>query len=122
MKPRRRKEIEEKIGPDHGRYLDEIILEIGRDAFTRRDLTRLGIPFFRAAMILHNQLEGFRPKSVKELAGRVNLGQVYVQGLGKRAMTVWFHVLEARGVDSMAWLNDEHKLSTIKQRLTRSRR
>jgi hypothetical protein len=105
--------IEEKAGKGHVQWLDEVILQIGRNKFTRRKLGKLECPAFGAAKILDRNLARFRPRSIKEVAARINLGQFRRKGVGQRTLALWLYLLESVEVDSMAWIKSDLKLSTI---------
>jgi len=96
--------------------LDEVVLSIGADQFTRREMVNaLRCPNFAAAGRLEFALRQFspRPKNVRELARRINLDDLFsIMGVGPTTVFVWFCVLESVGIDPDKWMKTELKIPT----------
>ncbi len=95
------------IGHNYVDRLDEVAISVGSDHFTRRRLVEVaGVANFMAAETLSRSLERFRPKSVRELAKRMDLFMLTeIDGIGDTAVFVWCSLLEAKGVNVNTWLS-----------------
>lgn len=93
----------------------EVVLKIGKDEFDRLFLAKkIGCTNPVSAVKLNRILRQFKPKSVRELARRIDVYDLRrVSGVGETTVFVWMQILEHVGVDPLAWLDSEKKLSTI---------
>lgn len=94
--------------------LDEPILSIGKDVFSRRQMIdELHCANFAAAARLSQAVEGFAPKSINDLARRLSLDNLLgVDGVGVMTVFVWLTVLDHAGKDPEGWLNTDVNVPT----------
>ncbi len=123
---RQRDEWEFKLGKTFLDKFSEIVLAVGRDMFTRREMIeKLGCANFTAAKRLTWALDRFRPKSVREVAGRITLNDLWaVDGVGITTVYVWTSVLEYSGIDSVNWISSDLNIpsSYKKNKVVKKRR
>ena len=99
-------------GPTHRQ--NRVILEIGTDVFTCHDIVMLTeLPMTMSATILDKALKRFHPESVSEVARRIQVNDLRRWGVGYWSLYLWTLILHASGVDAIAWLNSEKKLTTL---------
>ncbi|MBI3952514.1 MAG: hypothetical protein HY336_00995 [Candidatus Doudnabacteria bacterium] len=106
---------ERKVGKAFLDRLDEVILEIGKDTFTRRQLIDdLHCGNMSAAANLDWVLKRFEPRSIKELAARVDIEDLFsIKGVGEATVYVWMCAVEHAGRNPEEWLDREVKLTTL---------
>ena len=106
---------ESRFGASWHDTLGEVVLAIGTDVFTRRDIAvKLGCVNVKAARILHKVLRKFKPKSVAELTQRLTVEELFAtNGVGITVLYVWLNVLSYKGIGAEAWLNNELSISTM---------
>lgn len=119
-----RKKWEEKVGKSFLNHLDETILEIGKDQISRRDLVeKMRCGNFAAAVRLHHALQDFEPRSVRDIARRVCVADLFaIKGVGEATIYVWMCVLEHSSVNPTSWLDSEVKIPTLYSRRRRARK
>lgn len=112
--------IRDKAGAGYAGNLDEVILEIGGDIFTRQEIALLGCPNLSAVGRLNRAIrqietsKRFRASDALGLAERMSLDDLWqIDGVGERTIAAWLYILESSGIDSTEWVNDERKLSTL---------
>jgi hypothetical protein len=98
-----------KIGKNYVDRLPETVVQVGKDRFTRRDLViKAGTANFFAAANLDRVLDVFKPKSVRELARRIDIHMLLkYEGIGDTAIMVWCSILDTKGVNVVAWLGQD---------------
>lgn len=98
-----------KIGKKYVDRLPETVVQVGRDQFTRHDLVvKAKTANFFAAASLDRVLNSFKPKSVRELARRIDLHMLLeYEGIGDTAIMVWCSILDAKGVSVNSWLGQD---------------
>ena len=117
-----------RMGSSFTSHQDEIILHIGRDTFSRQQMIDdLHCGNFPAAARLNVALRGYHPASIKELARRIKIDNLFgVKGVGVTTAYVWLCALESAEIDPLKWLGKGPKIPTIyswkKNRLGRPRR
>ena len=99
----------DRIGKNYVDRLPETIVQVGKDQFTRRDLVvKAETANFFAAANLDIVLQRFKPKGVRELARRIDLHHLMeYEGIGDTAVMVWCSILDSRGVNVDAWLQQD---------------
>lgn len=100
---------EKRIGKNYIDRLPEVVITVGRDHFTRKDLViEADSANFFAARNLDKALQHFEPKSVKEVAKRVDLFMLIDRGnIGDTAIMVWCRILKASGGNPDEWLDQD---------------
>ncbi len=100
----------DEIGQNFVDRLDDIVIEIGGDAFSRRELVKIAnVANFIAAQTLGEVLKRkWKPKNVASLAKDIDIHMLLAQDrIGDTAVMVWCSILEASGIDVNAWLDQD---------------
>ena len=98
-----------RIGKKYVDRLPETIIQVGSDQFTREELVvKAKSGNFYAAANLDSAINCFHPKSVREVARRVDQFMLRkYKGVGDTAIFVWCRIQKAKGVDVDAWLDKD---------------
>lgn len=100
---------ERRFSPSWHDRRTEVVLAIGSDTFTRREIGTLLIsPDLKAAGILNKVLRKYDPKNVEELAKRLTVDELFgTPGVGQSTLGVWLDVLSYKEIDVEEWLNNK---------------
>lgn len=120
----RTKDWKYKNGRGYVHRLDEVALVIGKDSFTRRELVAIvGVGNFTAAENLTQALKDFKPKSVLELADRIDNKTLRgLDGVGDAAQFVWGMLLIHNGIHPLKWSRKKLETKVVSSKVTRKRR
>ena len=113
---------EDRIGHKFVDRLPETVVQVGKDSFTRRDLVlEADSANFQAAANLDTALQTYHPKSVREVAGRVDQFMLRERdNIGDTAIMVWCRILDSKGVKVEKWLDQD--FTEKNRRLAKRRR
>ena len=93
---------------------DKVILTIGRDKFTLRQMYESEFWSPQGASRLNKGIVKLNPRSVKELARRATIDDLFdVPGIGPVAVLAFTHALDMVGIHPTEWLPAQNKVSTI---------
>jgi hypothetical protein len=95
---------------------NEVVLQIGSDAWTRDELvTRLKCANVNAARILTKAAEQLQVENVRQMAARVTLEDLFaVKRVGITTVYVWLCVLESDSQSPLKWIDrKEEDLVTL---------
>jgi hypothetical protein len=108
---------EDAAGSTFVKKLDQIILQIGVNKYTRRELAEQAHCYnFAAAMRLNRAInEQFdSPGGVRSLARRMTPEELCeIKGVGVTTVVVWLSVLDYEGVGWEQWLDRKTKIQSI---------
>ncbi len=94
---------------------ERIILQVGRDKFTRYSLGELIGPYTSQSVSnLRKVLRRFKAGSIKRMAGKINLDMLLGGGgAGEATLDLWLRILNVKGVNPVDWLNTSLKILTV---------
>lgn len=109
------KNWEKRAGKAFLDRFDEVVIEIGSTAFTRREMIeKLKCANFAAAKTLTWALERFKPQDARELSRRVDIHDLFgIKGVGVTTVYVWMCVLDHLGKSPEKWVDQEVTLPTL---------
>lgn len=106
---------ESRFGDSLHSRLESIVLSIGEDKFTRRDVaTKLRCLNVVAAGKLDRVVRKFNPQNVEDLAKRMTVDHLFsIEGVGSMTLYVWLNVLTYKGLSVEDWLNNNLSVSAM---------
>jgi hypothetical protein len=101
-----------RMGARHVRHTQEIVLDFGREQFTRNEIpARLGLNNTQSIGILNRAIRAWDPKSIRDLARKMTRDGLWARDrVGTTTMEYWLVCMEVHSLDSKKWFRSKSSI------------